>query len=302
MPQSNLSQSLLTGMAASGIKNSVGETLVNELSNTLVAGLNVSKTVSGVITTALCDPMLLTKSSTDSLEEFFIKVCDYNPRMPSNLYVLCGDESLESLVDWLGQEKGNKMGPRRAPPYFTVQTVLRSVMRMLPNVFERDVYGFIDTNPALTAYTQIAICASTKLVIPTLEDEFSAVALTTLMRRVYGAPGTAIPPAMQQLVEDSFEYKLKTPPFNTPNHPYEIPLPKIHMVITNKCSWAPKGKLLGGVDNMSWERSSRIMEDACYDLGWNKVPHCFGERGVGTAHRFSHTAYRASTGAAQMAR
>ncbi|EOD34602.1 hypothetical protein EMIHUDRAFT_252861 [Emiliania huxleyi CCMP1516] len=91
-------------------------------------------------------------------------------------------------------------------PWYDVYTSLKRVFDKLPSEFDKDVYGFVDTNPALTIYTQIGLVATSKLIIPVAADEFSAVAVNEIFTRVYAMSEPA-ENALKDMSEESFEYK-----------------------------------------------------------------------------------------------
>ena len=57
---------------------------------------------------------------------------------------------------------------------------------------------FIDTNPSFTVYTEIALLAAQRLIIPANADDFSREDLKSLLHSVYGIAEDELP----------FEFKL----------------------------------------------------------------------------------------------
>lgn len=78
---------------------------------------------------------------------------------------------------------------------------------------------FIDTNPSFSIYTQIALAATEKLVIPVMADDSSKRALNNVLALVYGIQ---LPPIYANNA------------FNTALTGANMPLPQIHMIIKNR--------------------------------------------------------------------
>ena len=113
----------------------------------------------------------------------------------------------------------------------------QTVLEELPRCFGQSIYTFVDTNPALTIYTHVALLAAKKLIVPVRKDEYSASASTELLRRLYGANAIANPPVWLQ---SAFEFKIRLPEYanreQAPgiSNPAHIELPKIDMIIMNQ--------------------------------------------------------------------
>ena len=153
-----------------------------------------------------------------------------NPHVAPNVYLLCGDASLDTLANTFTTMAyaTNIVGA----PFYGVHTIFKKALEQLPGEMGKNVFGFVDTNPALTIYTHMALCACKKLIVPLNADEFSAVAINEIFLRVYA---TEPPPDEDNVfgsaVSDAFQHKVKSKFSKGPNM---IELPKIHMVIMNK--------------------------------------------------------------------
>ena len=79
---------------------------------------------------------------------------------------------------------------------------------------------FIDTNPSFAIYTQIALAASERLIVPVMADDSSRRALRNIFSLVYGLN-------MPSAIYNSYA-------FNTKLAAADKPLPKIHMVVKNR--------------------------------------------------------------------
>ena len=99
---------------------------------------------------------------------------------------------------------------------------------------------FIDTNPSFSIYTQIALAATEKLIIPVMADDSSKRALSNVLCLVYGYN---IPSPIYS--EYSFTSEMRNA---------GLQLPKIHLIIKNRITQymgtaaAYKG-VLSSIDN-----------------------------------------------------
>jgi chromosome partitioning protein len=118
------------------------------------------------------------------ISSFINRPSDFNPRLPSNLYLVPGDNLLELLSEAIRQ---------------TSQLVLPTdawskVMRWLADLvksFEDYAGGtpvttFIDCNPSFSIYTQIALCACDNLIVPFTADDSSRRGIENIFALLYG--------------------------------------------------------------------------------------------------------------------
>jgi hypothetical protein len=135
--------------------------------------------------------------------DFLTKVADVNPNtMPTNLFLLCGDPKLDTLVPTLTTE-ANCPVTFGDNPYRRVHYRLRTFIgRLADYVREKEpqfeeVVVFVDTNPALSIYTQMALCSMTHLIVPTNADAFSTqVGDQSVMEPLFRAHWLGIPVLM----------------------------------------------------------------------------------------------------------
>jgi hypothetical protein len=94
---------------------------------------------------------------------------------PDNLYLVCGDPNLEDIVGELHTSSShNDKSFSRVHNY--LKTFIE-VLKARPGWDKQGLTVFIDTNPALTMYTRLALCAARKLVMVVMADDFSREAL-----------------------------------------------------------------------------------------------------------------------------
>lgn len=102
---------------------------------------------------------------------------------PSNLYLLCGDPGLEDLVGPLHSYANADGDKGFSITYNMIGQYIHNLSNM-PGWCEQNLTVFIDTNPAMTIYTKMALCASKKLVTICMADDFSKEALRYVARCV----------------------------------------------------------------------------------------------------------------------
>ena len=115
--------------------------------------------------------------------EFLIKVSDFNCKIPPNVFLLRGDPvNLEWMAPSLEQKRQKEISKDSIFCY-NPWVYITSCVRYLIEGFGKmagvatDQYSgwvvFIDTNPSFSIYTEMAIVAAQRLIIPTNADDFS---------------------------------------------------------------------------------------------------------------------------------
>jgi len=149
-PQSNVSEMLLGGNG-DGQKNQL------QLSDS-------DRTIAGYIKDRYKNSRL-EKLGTET--NYFVNVSKYNKRIPENLFLLTGDLELD-LVSVLVSSMAKE--PLKEAPVRTM-----SLLKDILNAYENSVKNkrfvfFIDCNPSFAIYTELAIFASDRLIIPCTGD------------------------------------------------------------------------------------------------------------------------------------
>lgn len=163
-PQANSSMLLLGG----GIR---GE---NELLQ--LCSLTTPKSVVGYISDAIIN------RNTPKIEEYIINLSSKNKTLSENLYLLCGDGNLELMAPALNEEASRTPFPGLPDPWAWVHGIFSRLLNSLDNTWT----VFYDTNPSFSIYTELAICGSTRLLIPVNADDASRVAVKALFALLYG--------------------------------------------------------------------------------------------------------------------
>lgn len=140
---------------------------------------NFPKTIRGYLEAA---NVAIDQTAID-INEFIIRAKDYNPLLPSNLYLLIGDDLNAGSNYFYYTRLGKAMPPNYQDPWLKVTGSLKLLTERLPNGW----CVFIDTCPTFTIYTEMAIMAANKMIIPMRGyDDFSINGLENILKLVYG--------------------------------------------------------------------------------------------------------------------
>lgn len=205
-PQANISMMLLGG--------SNGEKEVLSL-----VGQSPSKTIAGYLGETLAatagQPLPDSKS-------FVSQVSTFNKEMPDNLYLLCGDGSLELMAPLLQYMSNQPISSAtQRSPWMKVRTMLRDFIHHFDEASDdKDLAVFIDTNPSFSIYTEMAISAADRLICPINADDSSRVSATAMVSLLYGS--TPPHPLYSQ-----YTYAAKAVA-------YGLSVPRIHIIVGNR--------------------------------------------------------------------
>ena len=140
---------------------------------------------------------------------------NFNEYAPENVDILLGDPLLERQTHRLAYE-ANRPTTSEENPWMIVMQILREFIDSFENGYDA---VFIDCNPSFSVYTQIALLATDRLIVPVMADDSSRRALETAISLVYGLE---IPSDLYK----PFEFSKKLDDARgTP--------PKIHLIIEN---------------------------------------------------------------------
>lgn len=166
-PQANSSSMLLGGIEA-------GEAAIEQLS-----GMTPARTISGYIADRIVSPYV----DTHTGGSYLTQARAINASVPPNLYLVCGDEELEMQAARI--QLACTAGPPNA--WQIVHTWIRNLIDDVRNAWnQQDITVFIDCNPSFTVYTELAISASDRLIIPFSADGSSKRAVRSVLSLVYG--------------------------------------------------------------------------------------------------------------------
>lgn len=172
-PQANSSIMLLGGMVE-------GEMALDELSNS-----KPRKTIAGYFRDRVSSPYQSPKTGAS----YLMRVCDKNPNVPQNVFLVPGDEELEILSSRVS-------GATRPGPEDAWALVHRWLVDLINDVKrswnQPSITAFIDCNPSFGIYTEQAMTAADRLIIPFSADGSSKRAVRAVLALLYGhvrAPG-----------------------------------------------------------------------------------------------------------------
>ena len=116
--------------------------------------------------------------------KFITHVSEYNEKVPKNLYLVVGDEALEVQTSRVAN--ATNPGPTDAwrIVHSWISDLIADVMHSW-NVNNGTV--FIDCNPSFSIYTELAMSASDRLIIPFSADGSSKRAVRAVIALLYGA-------------------------------------------------------------------------------------------------------------------
>lgn len=200
-PQANLSEIVLGGNGKGNAN--LEKVLLTERDR---------KTIGGYFDERIASPHKATGNETS----YLTSAHDYNEELPSNVYLLCGDPSLELQAQVINQI-GSQTLPNEAwkNVHLWLRDLINACVRKLGDA--EGITTFIDCNPSFSAYTELALVASDNLILPCSCDGSSARAINNVASLVYGA----------------FNYQSEMGFFKRCRS-FDIKLPLIHSVVLNR--------------------------------------------------------------------
>jgi chromosome partitioning protein len=201
-PQANLSEIVLGG-------NGEG----NESLTNILSKAENRKTIGGYLDSRISSPHQITGDETS----FLIHIDDYNKTLPNNLFLICGDPSLEIQAQVISQIGGQTLPVNS---WENVRNWLNDLIKACSRKLgHENVVVLIDCNPSFSAYTELAMIACDRLIIPCSSDGSSARAINNIASLLYG-------------INISDNYKPVN--FSSKTEQFGLSLPLIHAVILNR--------------------------------------------------------------------
>lgn len=166
-PQANSTSMLLGGMQA-------GEDRL-----TAIHRAQPRRTISGYIEDRIRSPYM----SPNSGAGYVTNVSTNNNRVPNNVYLVAGDEQLEIQASRV--TSATFPGPQDA--WRIVHLWIRDLITDIRTSWNNeDSCVFIDCNPSFSIYTELALTAADRLLIPFSADGSSKRAVKAVLSLVYG--------------------------------------------------------------------------------------------------------------------
>jgi cellulose biosynthesis protein BcsQ len=200
-PQANLSELLLGGLNQGG-----SEVLL------MRQGVNPRATIGGYFQLRLPSPYSVPPFNP---KDYLTKPHQYNQYIEDNIDLLCGDAMLELQSNAISTLANNQI-----PGTNTWVAIINWLNDFIKPIEKDYDMIFIDANPSFSMYTQIAIAASTKVVLPVMADDSSRRAIQNAFSLIYGLK---LPSEIYS--KYAFAEKLKE---------VNMPLPKVYMILKNR--------------------------------------------------------------------
>lgn len=203
-PQANASSMLLGGILA-------GEYNLSQIHQG-----NQRVTISGYMDERIFSPYANPRSGA----RFVTQVSGYNNSVSNNLYLVVGDEQLEIQASRV--TAATNPGPQDA--WRIVHTWISDLIADIAHSWnEQDVTVFIDCNPSFSIYTELALTASDRLIVPFSADGSSKRAVRAVLQLVYGV--------QRYGGQAQSEFHLNT-------QRYRMSVPQLYMYVGNRLTQA----------------------------------------------------------------
>ncbi|CAF1085696.1 unnamed protein product, partial [Didymodactylos carnosus] len=117
---------------------------------------------------------------------FLFNVSKFNNMLPRNVYLLCGDPSLELLSKALEIKRSSNIITPYANPWRTITQSLRAFILKIGERRGIKLMAFIDTNSSFSICTEIALTAADRIILPVSEDHLHRNGFEYLFSLLYG--------------------------------------------------------------------------------------------------------------------
>lgn len=192
-PQANSSSMLLGGLTG-------GEQALEQFANA-----SPLLTISGYVEDRIRSPYVSPKTGG----KYPIQVSRYNSHVPDNVFLVVGDEQLEI-------QASRVVGATNPGPTDAWRIVHTWLADLVDEIFaswnDPDGTVFVDCNPSFTIYTELAMTASDRLIIPFSADGSSKRAVRAVLALLYGVPrSTQAQTAQSDFYLNSQRFRMNTP-------------------------------------------------------------------------------------------
>lgn len=150
---------------------------------------------------------------------YFVRAKDYNPDMPENLYLLCGDIDLDLCSRLIDEMSGLSI----QGAWKRSRNMLLDLLQTYEKSSKNQTVFFIDCNPSFSTYTEVAILSADRLIIPCTADFASIRGIDNVFKTLYGSETSALKDTLFSF--DAFSERAKE---------NGALLPKVHSFILNK--------------------------------------------------------------------
>ena len=202
-PQANLSELMLGGLMGGG-----GQ----KLSDLWEKESNNRRSIGGYFQTRLSTPFEIPNIK---FTDYISTPSQYNNNIPRNVTLIAGDRIIELQANSI-----SALSITQIPGINTYVKIVSWLKDLLENSSEVFDDVFIDTNPSFAIYTQIALTATERLIIPVMADDSSRRALRNVVSLIYGLN-------LPSTIYNNYAYNSKILEGG-------LQLPKIHLIIKNR--------------------------------------------------------------------
>lgn len=203
-PQANVSETLLGGFPKA-------TKVMNQL-----LGRKPRATIAGYLDARLNSPF----KRLDDVDPYVCRPANFNPAIPKNVNLVCGDNLLEIQAEAIRQTS------QLAVPVDSWKQVLlwirdlTDALRAKSN--DRPSVFIVDCNPSFAIFTQLAIVSTDHVVVPFTADDSSRRAVENVVALLYGFAESA---DVTPYTKISFAKKAKEE---------GVPVPKLHTFVSNR--------------------------------------------------------------------
>jgi cellulose biosynthesis protein BcsQ len=166
-PQANLSELML-----GGLNNKGSEKLLER------QGLVPRCSIGGYFQMRLPSPFT---APAFEAGDFITKPNAYNAGVPVTVDLVCGDPLLELQANAVNTLANNQIPGTN--PWISVVDWLRDFLAQIEDEYDT---VFLDCNPSFSVYTQIALAACDRIVLPVMADDSSRRAIQNAFSLIYG--------------------------------------------------------------------------------------------------------------------
>lgn len=137
-------------------------------------------TVAGYLEARLNSPFRM----IDDVSPYLCEPKQFNPNIPENLRLICGDNLLEIISEAIRQTSQLSIPIDAWKQVLNWVQDLTVALRKLSG--DRDTLFVIDCNPSFAIYTQLALVAAEGVVVPFTADDSSRRAIENVVALLYG--------------------------------------------------------------------------------------------------------------------
>lgn len=200
-PQANLSELMLGGQ-----ENDGGKALLS------LHGEFQRRSIGGYFQQRLPKAFQNPGVATD---DFISRPCVFNKKIPENISLVAGDPLLELQTNAVSTLANTQIPGTKS--WSAVASWLRDFLSEAEDDFD---FAFIDMNPSFSMYTQIALAACDRLVLPVTADDSSRRGIQNALSLIYG-----IKLPSEIYAKHNFHTRMEED---------NIPLPKVHIIAKNR--------------------------------------------------------------------